>query len=327
MNTNFIIFLRCVLLLFVSFFLSNRINKLIIGLENKKNKGQEISIYLMDNHQQKKMTPTLGGIGIIISIIISSLFVFDSYLDVYFLLGILLIFGFFIIGTIDDLFKILFKNYLGLSPLIRFLLEILLVLIIYLILDKNTTIDYSFHINNKMFIPLGGMFMFGFIFLIVGSANSVNLTDGLDGLAGGIYLVSLMPFSLFLLNYNQIHLVYLLLMVYGSVLGFLVLNLHPARIFMGDSGSLALGSFLGYIALVSKKELLLLIIGGIFVFETLSVIIQVTYFKFTHKRIFKMAPFHHHLEIMGKKEYQIVMLFYVIAFTLSLLGLIIGFTL
>ena len=119
-------------------------------------------------------------------------------------------------------------------------------------------------------------------------------------------------------------LVYLLLMIYGSTLGFLVLNLHPAKIFMGDTGSLALGGILGYIALVSKKELLLILIGGIFVFETISVILQVIVFKTTKKRIFKMSPFHHHLELMGKKEYTIVMLFYVIGFTLSLISLIVG---
>lgn len=327
MNTNFIIFLRCILLLIVSFFLSNKINKLIINYENKKNKGQEISKYLMDSHQQKKNTPTLGGVGIIISILISSLFVCDSYLDIYFLFGVILLIGFFLIGTIDDLIKILFKNYLGLSALIRFLLEVLLVLIIYLILDKEVAFDYSFHLNNKIYIYLGTIFIIGFILLIVGSANSVNLTDGLDGLAGGVYLVALMPFCIFLLTENQISLVYLLIMLYGSILGFLVLNLHPAKIFMGDSGSLALGAFLGYISIISKKELLLMIIGGIFVFETLSVIIQVAYYKLTKKRIFKMAPFHHHLEIMGKQEYQIVMIFYVIGFTLALVSLLLGFVL
>lgn len=322
-----IIFLRCLFLLILSFIFSRKINLFIISLESKKEKGQAISIYLSEEHQKKKNTPTLGGIGIILSLLLTSLFTFNSYLDLYFSMGVLLLCSYFSIGLIDDLLKIILKNYKGLSSLIRILLEILLSLVIYIILTNNYSIDLSIHLNDQIYYYIGIPFIFIFIFIIVGSSNAVNLTDGLDGLSSGVYLIGLLPFSLFLIDVEQINLLYLLLMIYGATLGFISLNLHPARIFMGDSGSLPLGAFLGYISIICKKELLLVIIGGLFVFETLSVIIQVFIYKLTRKRIFKMAPFHHHLEKMGKKEYQIVMIFYIVAFTLSLVGLMIGFLL
>ena len=324
MNTNILIFLRIILLLIISTFISNRICNVLITYFNKRRVGQEISSYLSSNHQNKKNTPTIGGIGIILSIMISSLFIFDSYFDYQFILGIIILFLFFIIGLIDDLLKLFLKSHDGLSPLFRILLEILIVLIIYLFLDNRGVFDYSFHINEKYKVFLGPLFIIFSVLLIVGSSNSVNLTDGLDGLASGLFMIAILPFIIFLLLDNNINLVYLLVMVYGATFGFVILNLHPAKIFMGDSGSLPLGAILGYIALLSKKELLLVIIGGLFVFETISVILQVLFFKITKKRIFLMSPFHHHLELMGKKEYTIVMGFYLIGFTLSLIGLIIG---
>ena len=327
MTNNYFIFSRCIFLLILSFFISNRICKLLIKKQIKSDEGQSISIYLMDTHQEKKKTPTGGGRGIVLSILITSLFVMEYYLDYLFTIGIIIIVSFFIIGFFDDLIKVKYKNYKGLSSLLRFLLEIVIVIIIYYYLDNKSFFDYSFHLNDKFVLYLGSSFVIFVTLLIVGGANSVNLTDGLDGLSGGTYLVSLLPFAIFLIINNQISILYLLMMVYGSTFGFLVLNLHPAKFFMGDSGSLPLGGFLGYISLVSKKELLLIIIGGIFVFETLSVIIQVIYFKITGKRIFLMSPFHHHLEKMGKKEYTIVFLFYIVGFTLSLISLIIGLVL
>lgn len=324
MNDNYLIFARCILLLIVSFLISNKLCKLLIENQRKRNEGQAVSIYLMESHQEKKKTPTGGGRGIIISILISSLFVIESYLDYLFTIGIIILISFFLIGFIDDLIKVKYQNYKGLSSLIRFLLEILIVIVIYYYLDSKFYFDYSFHLNESIYLNLGSLFIIFITLLIVGSSNSVNLTDGLDGLSGGTYLVSLLPFSIFLILSNNVNLLYLLMMVYGSTFGFLVLNLHPAKIFMGDCGSLPLGGFLGYLSLVSKKELLLLIIGGLFVLETLSVITQVFYFKLTGKRLFLMSPFHHHLEKMGKKEYTIVFLFYVIGFTLSLVSLIIG---
>jgi len=324
MNTHILIFTRCILLLIISTFISNRICKVLISYFNKKRRGQEISSYLSSTHQNKKNTPTIGGISIIVSILITSLFIFDSYFDYQFLLGIIILILFFVIGLVDDLLKLIFRSHEGLSPLIRILLEILVVLIVYLILDNKGIFDYSFHFNDKYKIFLGPLFIIFSVLLIVGSSNSVNLTDGLDGLASGLFLISILPFIIFLLLDNNTNLVYLLIMVYGATFGFILLNLHPAKIFMGDSGSLPLGAILGYIALMSKKELLLLIVGGLFVFETMSVILQVLCFKITKKRIFLMSPFHHHLELMGKKEYTIVMCFYMIGFTLSLIGLIIG---
>ena len=149
MNTHILIFTRCILLLIISTFISNRICKVLISYFNKKRRGQEISSYLSPTHQSKKNTPTIGGISIIVSILITSLFIFDSYFDYQFLLGIIILILFFVIGLVDDLLKLIFRSHEGLSPLIRILLEILVVLIVYLILDNKGIFDYSFHFNDK----------------------------------------------------------------------------------------------------------------------------------------------------------------------------------
>ena len=159
MNDNYLIFARCILLLIVSFLLSNKLCKLLIENQRKRNEGQAVSIYLMESHQEKKKTPTGGGRGIIISILISSLFVIESYLDYLFTIGIIILISFFLIGFIDDLIKVKYQNYKGLSSLIRFLLEILIVIGIYYYLDSKSYFDYSFHLNESIYLNLGSLFI------------------------------------------------------------------------------------------------------------------------------------------------------------------------
>lgn len=160
--------------------------------------------------------------------------------------------------------------------------------------------------------------------MFTAESNAVNLTDGLDGLCAGTCIIALAPFLLFSLMDQSDELGVLLCAVIGALFGYLKFNLHPAKIFMGDTGSLALGGLLAAVAMVEKRELLLLVIGGLFLAETLSVIIQVAYFKRTGKRIFKMAPLHHHFELCGMSETKVVMMFYCIGFFLALLGILLG---
>ena len=160
--------------------------------------------------------------------------------------------------------------------------------------------------------------------MFTAETNAVNLTDGLDGLCAGQMIIALIPFIVFAYLSNALNLVYLLILVEGALLGYLYFNKHPAKIFMGDTGSLALGGLLAAVAMVLKQEILLILIGFVFVIEVLSVVIQVTSFKATGKRVFKMAPLHHHFEKSGWKETQIVHRFWRVGVLFAILGLLIG---
>jgi phospho-N-acetylmuramoyl-pentapeptide-transferase len=293
-----------------------------------------------DEHLIKKVgTPTMGGIMILIGIIIGTLFWADLKNHyIWFLIFVVSSFG--ILGAIDDYLKIKKRNSIGLSPKLKFLLQIILAIIAINYL--NNVIDHS-HLKNLYFpffknLVLNlGLFFFPFcIFIIVGSSNAVNLTDGLDGLATVpvilvatcfafiSYVVGNIVFS----NYLQIPYIenvgeaaIFCGSIMGSCLGFLWYNAPPAKIFMGDTGSLSLGSSLGAVSIISKHEIVLAIVGGLFVLETASVVIQVISFKLTGKRIFKMAPIHHHFEKKGWPESTVVIRFWIISIILALIGL------
>ncbi|MBE6131926.1 MAG: phospho-N-acetylmuramoyl-pentapeptide-transferase [Erysipelotrichaceae bacterium] len=257
----------------------------------------------------------------IISVLFTTILYYQYYNYSYFKVIIIMITSFFLIGLVDDLIKVKFKDYHGIPSIIRFLLELVLSLIClyylqehYLFENINLLNDYKINIGKYIFIL--------FPFILVGCSNSVNLTDGLDGLSSSLYLLAVIPFILFSLIEKEYYLTYLLISSFGATLGFISFNLHPSKIFMGDSGSLSLGLLLGISAIILHKEIFLLISGGLFIFETLSVILQVSFFKLTKKRLFLMAPFHHHLELKGFKEYQIVMYFFIVGLVLSFASII-----
>jgi phospho-N-acetylmuramoyl-pentapeptide-transferase len=281
----------------------------------------------------------MGGIMILIGIIIGTLLWADLKNHyIWFLIFVVSSFG--ILGAIDDYLKIKKRNSIGLSSKLKFLLQIILAIIAINYL--NNVIDHS-HLKNLYFpffknLVLNlGLFFFPFcIFIIVGSSNAVNLTDGLDGLATVpvilvatcfafiSYVVGNTVFS----NYLQIPYIenvgeaaVFCGSIMGSCLGFLWYNAPPAKIFMGDTGSLSLGSSLGAVGIISKHEIVLAIVGGLFVLETASVVIQVISFKLTGKRIFKMAPIHHHFEKKGWPESTVVIRFWIISIILALIGL------
>ena len=307
----------------VSFALSALINLIIIKIQRKKLSGQAISEYLSTHHQNKKLTPTLGGVAIVLGTLISTMFYYYCYLDNRFIVVLLMFVLFFLIGLIDDLMKVKLKNYHGLYAGIRFFLEFLIAILCFYFLSSHYNFSYL-HLFSDSKIYLGGLMVLIFPLVLVGSANGVNLTDGLDGLSSSLFLLCEIPFILFSIIEKEFYLTYLLISCFGATLGFITFNIYPSKIFMGDSGSLSLGSLLGITSLVLHKEIFLFLGGGIFVFETLSVILQVLYFKLTKKRLFLMAPFHHHLELKGKKEYQIVMYFFIIGLVLSFISVFLG---
>ena len=313
-------FILLILTLLYSFIISSMITRFIIVIQRKHNKGQEINEYLSYSHKKKKNTPTCGGVAIIISVIFTSFMNLELYNDFRFYTSIIILITFMIIGLIDDILKIK-TTYKGLSASIRFLIEMLISILIFIYLNNNYLIDNSFYLIGNIGMDFGILSIIVFALFIVGSSNAMNLTDGLDSLAGGMSLIMIFPFVVLSIFYKDDAILFLLLSLFGGILGFLVHNINPAKIFMGDSGSLPIGAIFGYSAYLLKCEFLLALVGGLLIIETLSVIMQVTSYQLFHKRIFLMTPFHHHLELKGKNESSIVILYYVIGITLSLISI------
>ena len=322
MAINYEVFLRVIITFILSGVTSFFINKWIIKKEKEKHVGQAVRDDIISTHFQKSGTPTMGGVGIVSAVVIASIINF-SYLNYKIIVVLFLMLTFFIIGFVDDFIKVKYKNSKGLSASLRFSLEIMFTLIALVLLNYSQHSMWHLHLPNQ-YIYLGPLFIFLIVFMIVGSANAVNMSDGLDGLAGGLIILCYLPFLLVALKEENYAASILITSVIGGNIGFLIHNAHPAKIFMGDSGSLANGALISLLAFLLESEYLLVISGGLFILETISVILQVGYFKITHKRIFKMAPIHHHFEALGMKEYQVVNMFYLIGFTLAFLSLVIG---
>lgn len=278
----------------------------------------------LDSHKKKGGTPTMGGIVFVLVPILVCLFVYPKlFLDFRMLIVILAYVGYAIIGFIDDFIIVVKKNNEGLKPKLKFLMQSILAIVFYLMYQSVAETTLWIPILDVQ-IELGILYFFFVFIMFTAESNAVNLTDGLDGLCAGTVLVALAPYIIFSVLQGNNELSIFLVAIAGALLGYLKFNVHPAKIFMGDTGSLALGGLLAAVAMVLKQELLLVIIGGLFVIETLSVVIQVTSFKLTRKRVFKMAPIHHHFEMCGMSETKVVMMFYCIGFFLSILGLWLG---
>ena len=327
---------RAIIAFFTAFILTLWFLPLFIKWAKQKT-TQPIYNLAPENHKTKSKTPSMGGVIFILSAFIASLLSvkFNFYVGIVFLAML----GFMIIGMIDDLGKILNKNnQAGLSAKAKFLLQTLLAFFISLIL-------YFHHFDTYFYIPfykhplfdMGFFAVFFWTFVIVGMSNAVNLTDGLDGLATIPSIFSFFTLSLFLyILGNAIFSRYLFFpfelgvgevviistATTGALLGFLWYNANPADVFMGDSGSLTLGALIGVLAILAKSEILLFFIGFVFIIETISVILQVGSYKTTGKRIFKMAPIHHHFEQIGWKENKITVRFWIIAFITNLIAIL-----
>ncbi len=312
---------------------------MIRWLKKKQAEGQPIRLDGPETHFKKAGTPTMGGLMILISVTISTLLWADLS-NVFIWYALLVMAGFGAIGFADDYLKLTKKNTKGLSGKMKIIIQLVIgtVATIGIMSALPETMDSHVAIPffKSLFIDLSWFFIPWAIIVMIGASNAVNLTDGLDGLAivpiaiaascfGLIaYLVGNAVFS----NYLQIpfvpgtgELTILCGALVGASMGFLWFNAPPASVFMGDTGSLAMGGLLGAIAVMTKHELVLAIIGGLFVMETLSVIIQVASFKLTGKRVFRMAPLHHHFEKLGWSEPTVVIRFWIIAMIMALIGL------
>ena len=312
---------------------------LIDWLKRLQKTGQPIRSDGPEHHIiEKAGTPTMGGLMLLLALSLSVLLWADlSNAFILIVLGVIMSFG--LLGALDDSLKLKRNSHYGLSGRVRLGLESILALIaayLFYLATQGGVANLSIPFVKDVLVPLGVFFPLFILLVLVGSSNAVNLTDGLDGLA--IMPVMIAAGSFGIITYLIGHSVFAdyLQIVYvegagelaiicgamiGAGLGFLWFNAPPARVFMGDTGSLALGAGLGAIAIAAKHELVLIIIGGLFVLETLSVIVQVVSFKLTGKRVFLMAPFHHHLEKRGWSEATIVIRMWIISFVLALIGL------
>jgi len=309
--------------IFVAFLITVLLSPMFIPVLHKLKFGQSIREEGPKWHQKKSGTPTMGGIVFISSIVITTLFMGYRYdqlnVEIYLLLFVLLAYG--MLGFLDDFIKIIKKRNLGLTSGQKMLGQILIALVfygIYRVSGFPTTIAIPFI---DVSLDLGWFYFLFVVFWLVGFSNAVNLTDGLDGLLSGTAAISFGAYAIIAWSQEQFAIAIFTVAVVGAVLGFLVFNAHPAKVFMGDTGSLALGASIAAISILTHQELLLILIGGIFVIETLSVILQVISFKTTGKRIFRMSPLHHHYEMIGWSEWKIVVNFWAVGLLFAVLGI------
>lgn len=312
---------------------------IIAGLKIRQGKGQPIRADGPETHFAKAGTPTMGGLMILSGVIISSL-LWANLSSIYVWVILLVTMGFGLIGFYDDYLKVTKQSDKGFSGKVRLLLEFIIACFAcYAIMSAGKepfSSSLTFPFFKDLLLNLGWFFVPFGAFVIVAAGNAVNLTDGLDGLAIVPVMIAAASFGMIaylsgnaiFAGYLQIHFVQgtgeiavLCGALIGAGLGFLWFNAPPAAIFMGDTGSLALGGMIGAIAVATKHEIVLVIIGGLFVMEALSVIIQVASFKMTGKRVFAMAPIHHHFEKKGWTESQVVIRFWIISVLLALIGL------
>ena len=312
----------------IGFIISVVLGYFLIPELKKLKADQRLSIYLKDTHKNKVGTPTMGGLIFIIPTFLTILILYflgKINISINLLIILFIFIGYSLIGFLDDYLIIKRNNNKGLTENQKMLSQIFLAIIFFYLFMRsgNEPLLWIHTLNFKM--NIGWTYGLFILFVLVASSNAVNLTDGLDGLAGGLSVIAFLAFALISWNtgwldgYEDIAIFCFILI--GSLLGFLIYNVKPAKVFMGDTGSLALGATLGTLAILTRHEILLIIIGIVFVIETLSCIIQFAYYKFTKKRFFPMAPIHHTFEKKGWKENDIVKLFWIIGLLGSMIAI------
>ena len=318
---------KAVFAIMIGFLFSVVLGLILLPILRKLKIGQRISSYVGYSHRQKEGTPTMGGLIFIIPTVLITigLLITDKIPYSDNLAIVLVVFlGFAIIGFLDDFLSLKKHNNEGLTTYQKLLGQVIISTIFFYIYMKNGG-QTSFVVGTLgIDIELTWLYGLFILFILIGASNAVNLTDGLDGLAGSLSAVAFIAFALisFVVGFEDIGIFCLVLV--GSLIGFLVFNTHPAKVFMGDTGSLALGGVMGAVAILTHRELTLLVVAGVFVIETLSVILQVFWLRFFHKKLFLMTPLHHHFEKLGWQETDIVKLFVVFGLLLAMGGIIFG---
>lgn len=325
-----LVIMKMIIVTMISIFFSFIIGLILIPYLRKKKKNQILSVYLSDRHKNKSSTPTMGGIIFIIPpiIIMIVLLLMDKIsLSYNLFIVIFTFFSYGMIGFIDDYLIIKRHNNKGLSESAKLFLQIVCATIIFYLFLKggNEPLIWLHTFNIK--INVGWLYGIFILLVLTSSSNAVNLTDGLDGLAGGLAAIAFFTLGIITLNTGwlegYIEISIFIFSLIGSLISFLLFNSYPAKIFMGDTGSLALGACMGIIAILTRHEILLIVIGIVFVLETVSCIIQRLYYKLTKRRIFPMTPIHHTFEQL-MPEIEVVKIFWLVGLIGSLLSLLFG---
>lgn len=305
---------------FAAFFISLVLSPLLIGLLRRFHFGQQIREDGPRRHRQKAGTPTMGGVIFLLAVLPVTLLLAPRTTELY--LALMLTAGSGLIGFADDFLKVAHKRSLGLKARSKLLVQSLLTAVFFLVwrgLGESTELAVPF---TAIQVDAGLLYLPFLLFFVLGFTNAVNLTDGIDGLAAGTAILALLSYLLIAMAQGAVELVQFSAALLGATFAFLIFNLHPARVFMGDVGSFSLGAALAALAVLTKTELFLVIIGGVFVLETISVIAQVLFFRSTGKRIFRMSPLHHHFELSGLSEWQVVTGFWALGFFFAVIGLL-----
>ena len=322
---------KAILALMIGFIVAVVIGLIVIPILKKINIKQVESTYLSKKHKEKSGTPTMGGIIFILSTLITmAIFIITKKVTIStnLLLVLFIFLAYALIGFIDDFLIIKRKNNIGLTEIQKLVLQGLVALVFYFIY-MNSGAEAVLEIHTLgITINMGWFYAIFIMFMLLASSNAVNITDGLDGLAGGLSVLAYLAFALiswnsFAINGTEDIAIFIFVLV-GSLIGFLVFNTYPAKVFMGDTGSLALGATLASIAIITKHEITFIVVMLVFIFETLVCLIQIISMVFFHKKVFLMTPYHHHLEKLGWIETDIVKLFWTIGLVLSMGAIIFG---
>lgn len=314
MMLGFVISLIVVLLLMPHF----------IDFLKKISFNQTVNDYSLQEYKEKAKTPIMGGILFIITPVLVTILLYPSCLLDYKVCMVFLAFvGYGLIGFTDDFLIAVKKNNDGLKAQYKFGLQLLLAIVFYIMYQEHSILSIQLLFNGPV-INLGLFYVVLILFMFTGSSNAVNLTDGMDGLAAGCTCFSLIPFLIFAYLGENTAISVFITSLFGALFGYLHYNVKPAKIFMGDTGSLALGGVLAALAMVLKKEIPLILIGGVFVIETLCVIIQITSVKTRHKKVFPYTPIHYSFVIKGMSENNTVHLFWVVSALFAILGFFAG---
>ena len=318
---------KSILAIFLGFIIAVILGLIILPILRHFHLGQRISSFVSLKHIKKEGTPTMGGLIFIIStVFVTLLLLITGRVNYTSNLGIVLLvfLGYALIGFLDDYLSIKRNNNEGLTVFQKLILQVLIAIGFFYIYMRSGG-ETSWVIGTlHMDLEMGWMYGLFILLILVGASNAVNLTDGLDGLAGGLGAIAFIAFALisFVVGFEDIGIFSLILV--GSLLGFLFFNTHPAKVFMGDTGSLALGGVIGAIAILTHRELTLLVVAGVFVIETITVIIQTVSMVLFKKKVFLMTPLHHHFEKLGWSEQDIVKTFWVIGLIFAMAGIIFG---
>lgn len=326
-----LILAKSILALTLGFVIAIVVGILIIPVLKKLKAGQNVSRFINKRHLKKEGTPTIGGLIFIIPPIIAILLLYlrgSIELSYNLIITVFVFLSYAFLGFIDDFLKIKFHNNKGLSTITKLVAQLFIAVIFYTIYKSNggTTILEVSLFGIKW--ELGFAYGLFILFLLVGTTNAVNITDGLDGLCGGLSVMAFLAYGVISYGSDWIPgydgLAIFSFVLVGSLLGFLLFNSHPAKVFMGDTGSLALGGALATIAILTHHELSLALIGGVFVIEALSSLIQIISIRKFDKKVFLKAPLHHHFEELGWQETDIVKMFWTVGFLLAMFGVVYG---